>query len=146
MTAKKTHDHDNNTVISDTVTIKSDQSIETPTQELGAAINEAAFMNELVIVEVAATTNENDPPNLVLSVNGLHQPVFRGKPTKMRRMFLEVLARCKESKYSQHTNNPNQPDRIELRERTAHAYPFQVLHDSNPKGRAWLRAVLSEKG
>jgi hypothetical protein len=124
--------------------VKSDQTIEIPTSEFGTAISDEAFMNEHVLVEVAETTNENEPPSFVLSVNGITQPVFRGVPTKMRRMFLEVLARCKESKYTQHTLNPNEPDRIELRQRTALAYPFQVLEDPNPKGRAWLRAVLSE--
>lgn len=127
-----------------TVDITSDQTIEIPTQEFSNAINEEAFMNEFVVVEVAETTNENEPNSIILSVNGLTQPVFRGQPTRMRRMFVEVLARCKESKYNQHTLNPNEPDRIELRQRTALAYPFQVVEDNNPKGRAWLRAVLSE--
>lgn len=128
------------------VNVTSDQSIEIPTHEFARAINEEAFMNEIVVVEVAETTNENEPPSFVLTVNGLHQPVFRGNATPMRRMFLEVLARCKESKYSQHQISANEPDKIELRQRTALAYPFQVLEDPNPKGRAWLRAVLSEAG
>lgn len=126
------------------VHVQSDQTIETPSHELTEAIEIEKFMNEFLIVEVADTTDENQPNSLVLSVNGLTQPVFRGQPTKMRRMFVEVLARCKESKYNQQANNPSRPDQIELVERTALAYPFQVLEDPNPRGRAWLRAVLSE--
>lgn len=127
-----------------TTNILSDQTLEIPSHEVMEAIDMEKFMNEFVIVEVAETTNENEAPSIVLSVNGLTQPVFRGQPTKMRRMFVEVLARCKESKYTQHQINPNEPDRIELRQKTALAYPFQVLEDDNPRGRAWLRAVLSE--
>jgi hypothetical protein len=130
--------------INSTLNIKSDQSIEVPTVEFKKAIDDEKFMNEIVVVEVAETTNENEPPSFVLTVNGLHQPVFRGHPTAMRRMFVEVLARCKESKYTQHQPNPSEPDRIEMKQRTALVYPFQVLQDDNPKGRAWLRAVLSE--
>lgn len=126
------------------VNVLTDQSIEIPTKEFSKEIEEDAFMNEFVVVEVAETTDENQPPSIILSVNGLTQPVFRGYPTKMRRMFVEVLARCKESKYTQHQINPNEPHRIEMKERTALAYPFQVLEDPNSKGRAWLRAVLSE--
>lgn len=124
--------------------VDSDQSIEMPTKELGKEIEETAFMNELVVVEVAETTDENQPPSIILTVNGITQPVFRGVPTRMRRMFVEVLARCKETKYTQHQINPNEPHRIEMKSRTALAYPFQVLEDKNPRGRAWLRAVLSE--
>jgi hypothetical protein len=57
---------------------------------------------------------------------------------------VEVLARCKETKYSQHTSNPNEPDRIEMRARTALSYPFAVIEDQNPKGAAWLKAVIAE--
>lgn len=128
------------------VKVGSDQSIEIPTQDLQKEIEVESFMNEIVTVEVAETTNENEPPTFVLSVNGIHQPVMRGQPIRMRRMFVEVLARCKETKYNQRQANPNQPDRIELAPRTALAYPFQVIEDPNPKGRAWLRAVLMEAG
>lgn len=129
---------------STTVNVGTDQSIEVPSHEVTEAIEAEKFMNEIVVVEVAETTNENEPPSIILSVNGVTQPIFRGQPTPMRRMFLEVLARCKETKYNQRTANPNEPDKIELVPRTALAYPFQVLEDQNPRGRAWLRAVLTE--
>jgi hypothetical protein len=135
------------TVINDNVEVKSDQSIEpVVTNEIGRVAAEEAFMNELVLIEVAESTDENQPNHVVLSVNAVTQPVFRGVPTLVKRKYVEVLARCKESKYSQHTTNPNEPDRIEMRQRTALAYPFQVLEDKNPKGKAWLAAVLAEQG
>lgn len=143
MTSKK--NSDGNKMIGDSVAVVEDQSIETPTTtEFSREISEEAFMNEVVVVEIAESTDENQPNHVVLSVNGVTQPIFRGVPTPVRRKYVEVLARCKESKYSQHTNNPNEPDRIELRQRTALAYPFNVVEDKNPKGRAWLQAVLTE--
>lgn len=100
------------------------------------------FMSETVEVMLAETTNENDPDHIVLNVNGVNQPVFRGVWTKMRRCFVEVLARCKETKYTQ-IQDKYELDRSELRARTAHAYPFQVI-DRNPRGGAWLKAVMAE--
>lgn len=127
------------------IILDDDQSIETPTTiEFGREIAEEAFMNEIVVIEIATTTNENEPNHVILAVNGVNQPVFRGTPTPVKRKYVEVLARCKETKYTQHQVNPYEPDRIEMRARTALVYPFQVLEDKNPKGRAWLQAVISE--
>lgn len=127
------------------ILVGNDQSLEMPsTVEFAREIAEEAFMNEIVVVEISETTDENLPPSIILSVNGITQPVFRGVPTPMRRMFVEVLARCKETKYTQRTTNANSPDKIELVPRTGLAYPFQIVEDANPKGRAWLRAVLME--
>jgi hypothetical protein len=140
-----TKNHDGNKVINNAIELKEDQTIETAAaHDFQKMVQQEAFMNEMVTVEVADTTDENQPPSLVLSVNGVTQPVFRGRPTQMRRMFVEILARCKETKYTQHVVNPNEPDRIEMRSRTALAYPFTVVEDKNPAGRAWLNAVLSE--
>ena len=122
-----------------------DQSIETPaTAEFGREMQEEAFMNELLTVKLADTTDENAAPHFICNVNGSNQPFFRGAEQTVKRKFVEVLARCKESKYSQRTANPMEPDRIEMVQRTALAYPFEVVEDKNPKGRAWLRAVLAE--
>jgi hypothetical protein len=124
--------------------IVSDQIIEpVVTSELGKTVAQESFMNEMVVVTIASTTDENAPPHLVLNVNGINQPFFRDQPTKCRRMFAEVLARCKETKYTQH-RDPYELDRQELRERTALAYPF-TMEDTNPKGQAWLRAVMQER-
>ena len=127
------------------VELISDQSIETPAStEFNREMQEEAFMNERVTVVLADTTDENAPPHIILSCNGTTQPLLRGVPTSIRRKFVEVLARCKESKYSQRQANPMEPDRIEMVQRTAMAYPFEVQEDANPKGRAWLKAVLAE--
>jgi len=109
------------------------------------AIEEEAFMNERVVVYVHPSANDNDPTHFILNVNGRNQPVFRGNETPMRRMYLEVLARMKESKFSQRTYDQTNPEASNaLQERTAVVYPFEVREDPNPKGRAWLRAIQME--
>ena len=122
-----------------------DQSIETPaTTEFGREMREEVFMNEIVTVLLQDTTDDNAPPHISVSVNGTTMPLMRGVPTLVKRKYVEVLARCKESKYSQKAMNPMEPDRIEMKSRTALAYPFEVMEDKNPKGRAWLNAVIAE--
>lgn len=103
-----------------------------------------AFMNEFVTVLVHSTTDENQAPHIIINCNGINQPIIRGVPTKIRRKYLEILARMKETKYQQHTPNPAAPDVTEMRARHGLAYPFEVTEDGNPRGRAWLNNVLAE--
>lgn len=140
----------NSTTISETVDgskveVISDQSIETPaTIEFGREMAEEAFMSETMVIRLAETTDENARPYADFSVNGVNQPILRGVETRVKRKFVEAMARCKESKYTQKTMNPMEPDRIEMNQRTAAVFPFEVLEDKNPKGRAWLNAILLE--
>ena len=125
--------------------VSDDQISEAPAAaEFGREMAEEAFMHEPVTVLLADTTDDNAPPHALFSVNGVTQPLVRGIPTVVKRKFVEALARCKETKYNQRHSNPMEPDRIEMISRTALAFPFQVIQDANPKGRAWLTAVLAE--
>lgn len=103
-----------------------------------------AFMNEMVTVHVHSTTDENQPSQFIINCNGVNQPVVRGINMEMKRKYVEILARMKETKYSQHTPNPAAPDVSELRARHGLVYAFDLIHDANPKGRAWLSNVLAE--
>lgn len=115
--------------------------------EMGNAdktISEEAFMNEMVEIEIAETTDENQPPHVLLNVNGTSMPIMRGQPVRVKRKYVEVLARCKETKYKQPTRDMGNPEAgNQLIGATALTYPFQVLSDT-PKGNAWLRAVRME--
>ena len=138
-----------NVVINDGVEIlpESGQSIEAVVAQdpdLARVMAEEAFMNEFVIIEVAPTTDDNANPMPTPSVNGVVQPIPRGIPTRIKRKYLEVLARCKETKYTQRTSNPMEPERIDMVPRSALTYPFQVVEDKNPIGSSWLKAVMLE--
>jgi hypothetical protein len=103
-----------------------------------------AFMNEQVTIMVHSTTDENQPPQVIVNCNGMNQPIMRGYPTSVRRKYVEILARMKETKYSQVTRNPSAPDQIDMVARHGLSYPFDLIEDSNPRGRAWLQNVLAE--
>lgn len=102
---------------------------------------EEAFMNETVIVHVYQSTNDNDPPHGILSVNGTNQPFDRGIDTPMKRKYLEVLARMRETKFSQPQRDMMNPEAgNSLVPRTADVYPFEVVEDTRA-GREWLKRV-----
>lgn len=103
-----------------------------------------AFMNEFVTVHVHSTTDENQPSQFIINCNGVNQPVIRGVDISMRRKYVEILARMKETKYTQVTPNPAAPDVSELKARHGLVYPFDLIKDENPRGRAWLQNVLAE--
>lgn len=114
-------------------------------QSQAQLFNVEAFMNEPVEIVLAESNNDNDAPVIVLNVNGVSMPIARGVPVKVKRKYVEVLARCKETKYRQPDRNMANPEGgNELVGATALSYPFEVLHDPNPKGGAWLRAVKLE--
>ena len=102
------------------------------------------FMNEMVTVMVHSSTDENQAPHVILNCNGTNQPIMRGVPTTVRRKYVEILAHMKETKYSQVTRNPAAPDQIDMVARHGLAYPFELMEDANPRGRAWLTNVLAE--
>lgn len=104
-----------------------------------------AFMNEVLTVEIQSTGAEDEQPNGVLSCNGRHQPWVRDCEIKMKRMFVEILARCKEIKYTPQEPDMHNPERTNIpKGRSAFAFPFNVLEDPNPRGRAWLAAIKAE--
>lgn len=113
-------------------------------KDFGQLAADESFMNELVTVMVHASTDENQAPHIIVNCNGTNQPIVRGVPTKIRRKYVEILARMKETKYTQVTPNPAAPDVSELRARHGLAYPFEVMEDPNSRGRAWLSNVLAE--
>ena len=113
-------------------------------KDFAALAASEAFMNEHVTIMVHSTTDENQPPQVIVNCNGMNQPIIRGYPTTIKRKYVEILARMKETKYSQVTRNPSAPDQIDLVARHGLSYPFDLVEDANPRGRAWLTNVMAE--
>ena len=113
-------------------------------KDFSALVASEAFMNELVTVMVHSTTDENQPPQVIVNCNGMNQPIMRGYPTTIKRKYVEILARMKETKYTQRTLNPAAPDQIDMVARHGLSYPFDLVEDKNPRGRAWLNNVMAE--
>lgn len=115
-------------------------------KDFASIVSNETFMNEIVTVLVHESTDPNQPPHIILNVNGTNMPVIRGTPTRMKRKYLEVLARMKETRYEQRTPNPSEPERIVMVPKTAQVYPFSVLEDKSMRGSAWLANVMAERG
>ena len=129
------------------IEIKADQETVEPivgNQDFAKLAADEAFLNEHVEVIVHPTTDENQPSQFIVNVNGTNQPIIRGVQMSIRRKYVEVLARMKETKYTQVTPNPAAPDVSEMRARHGLCYPFEVVRDDNPRGRAWLQHVMAE--
>lgn len=110
------------------------------------AANEA-FMHEHVTIRLATTTDQNAPPYASITVNDVNNRVVipRGQPFRVKRLHVEVLARMRETRYTQATRNPMDPESgNRLIAHHAMVYPFEVIEDKNPRGRAWLEALMAE--
>ena len=113
-------------------------------KDFAALASSEVFMTEHVTIMVHSTTDENQPPQVIVNCNGMNQPIIRGYPTTIKRKYVEILARMKETKYSQVTRNPAAPDQIDMVARHGLSYPFDLVEDKNPRGRAWLTNVMAE--
>lgn len=104
-----------------------------------------AFMEEPLEIFVHESTDPNAEPIVYVGVNGRTQYFVRGQVQTVKRKFVEKLARCKVTRYSQqYIKDGNGADAIKNIPHTSLAYPFSVVHDPNPRGAAWLRKVLAE--
>ena len=103
-----------------------------------------AFMNELVTVRVEPTAVPGEDVTPVFNVNGVNQPMIRGQAVVIKRKFLEALARCRTTTIRQVRPNPYAQSVIQNVPTTVPTYPFAVLEDKNPRGRAWLEGILAQ--
>ena len=105
---------------------------------------EMAFMNEIITVRVHPTTDKNANPFPEVWVNGRVQRFVRGAEQKVKRMFVDRLARSKGTTFDNvKTKDMDGEDKFVYPSHTAEVYPFVVINDS-PKGEQWLKKVLSE--
>jgi hypothetical protein len=119
------------------------QSIEMVTEREFAAEQEL-FMNELVTINVYTDATQGALEVITLTVNGINQPVIRGLDQTVKRKYVECLARSRVTSYKQITRNANEPDKIEMLPMSGLTYPFSLREDRNPKGPAWLQAILQQ--
>jgi len=104
-----------------------------------------AFMEEKVVVRIHPTSERSREKIPCLSVNGVNQYIVRGRPQVIRRKFLEVLARAKEDNVeTPFSRDNNGYDTYNIYKTQSLKYPFELIEDRNPNGRAWLDKILSE--
>lgn len=108
-------------------------------------VEQEAFANEKLVVFFHPTSDEREVNSFVMNVGSINQPVIKGFDILMKRKYVEVAARMKQTKYRQQVANPMDPSTIQMVPTTTLVHPFEVREDKNPKGRAWLSAVLAER-
>lgn len=104
--------------------------------------DDLAFMEEMVDVRVEESTDPNAEPVVAVFNNGQSQYFVRGKTQRVKRKFVEVLARAKQTTVN--TVEDRNEGAVRLKRHTSIRYPFSMTRDDNPKGYAWLRNILSE--
>lgn len=109
------------------------------------AIDQEAFMRDELEVFFQEPNNENEASFVEVNVNGDYRMVVRGNTAKLRRYHVAVLAQAKQSRVRQ-KKIVNADGSMGFAEENVLAltYPFQVMHDPNPKqGVPWLKKMLS---
>ena len=102
-----------------------------------------AFMNEPVMVTVQSSGKDNEAPYVQVAVNGVMQMFRRDVPIVVKRKYVERLARAKETGYDQDLDERKGEAVNVLQQVKSMRYPFIVNRDDNPRGSAWLRAILA---
>ena len=103
-----------------------------------------AFMNEPVKINVHADGTAGALDVICPTVNGLNQPIIRGVDQVVKRKYVEALARSRVTTYEQRVPNPQQPENIQMVPKVVLTYPFTVREDRNPRGAAWLDAIMRQ--
>jgi len=121
----------------------SHREFDTTTQE--GLIAYEKFMSEPVTIKVHTTSDKNEPEVADVALHGVRCPIPREKPVRLPRAFLEVLARSYVRVYRQErVPDPDAAEGMKTRRSIGASFPFQILHDPNPKGRAWLQRITHE--
>lgn len=104
-----------------------------------------AFMEEKLTVMLHEDADPNAENPVQISCNGINQFFIRGESQDVKRKYVEILARAKRTRISTPEITDNSGSRTNLiRQSSSLRYPFSVMHDPNPKGMPWLKAVMSE--
>ena len=103
------------------------------------------FMAEKILVLVQDSADETDHEIVETWVNGRVQRFLRGQAQLVKRCYVEALARAKRTTYRQTLDERMGTQAFnQMRPHHSLAYPFTVLEDKNPRGRAWLLSVLAQ--
>jgi len=106
-------------------------------------LQELAFNEEMVEVMVHESTNDNDENPVFTACNGVSQYFFRGIPQLVKRKYVAILASCKEHRVTTPSYVSDDGTRGMSVKRTSFLkYPFSIIHDANPRGPEWLKALL----
>jgi hypothetical protein len=125
--------------------IKASPGIEVVAESnIAGAADMEAFMNEILTIVVYEDNVEGSLPTVEPTVKGMKQVIVRGANSKVRRKYVEALARSRTTKYDQVQRDMTDRSSMMMKPKARMTYPFSVIHDPNPRGPAWLKAILAE--
>ena len=104
-----------------------------------------AFMQHKLVILVFDDNSEGALKIIRPEVNGVAQPIIRGAKTKVKRKYVEVLARGISTKFDQRQQDPSNPASLKMYPMDRTTYPFSVLFDPDPRGPEWLQNILNER-
>lgn len=127
---------------------KSGRGIEIDTDRVIStdALDQEVFMRDELEVFFNEPGNEHEPAFVEVNVNGDYRMVIRGNTATLRRYHVAVLANAKQSRVRQ-KKIVNGDGSMGFQEESVLSltYPFQVMHDPNPKaGVPWLKKLLQQ--
>lgn len=105
-------------------------------------LNELKFNEEIVEITIAEDTSEHPIDPVFVSCQGKERFIYRGVPTKIQRKFVECLCSPMVRINTKQTKNNLGEDATTLEQTRARQFPFQ-LSDPNPRGKDWLRGLLT---
>jgi hypothetical protein len=104
---------------------------------------ELAFMEEYIDILVAESTNPNDQPLVPLWVNGRPQWLLRGQVTRVKRHYADRLGRARNEDVKVSVAKNADGEVVNRTSKpSALAFPFSVVEDKNPLGKAWLAKLM----
>lgn len=119
------------------------QDVDSPEFKSKAAM--LAFNEEPVTVMIHETSERDAQQMFDVSVNNLTVVFKRGETKTVRRKFVEQLARAKPVHYeNQEYQRINGDVGVNYVAHRGLRFPFSVIEDRNPKGAAWIKAVLAQ--
>ena len=102
-----------------------------------------AFMEEVMTIRLERTAEKNAPRWHAFYVNGRPEWVPVGVPWKLKRKYVEVIARAQPYDVQTEVVEIMGQDPQNKIVRDARVkYPFSVVHDPNPAGPDWLAKIL----
>ena len=106
-----------------------------------------AFMAEPITIRIATSTDRNAEQCFELNINGKAEFFRRGETKTVKRYFVDLLMRLKQTVYGQDLIiNKEGIKSYVYPPSTGLKYDFAIIRDDNPLGKPWERAVLAERG
>lgn len=105
-----------------------------------------AFNEEVMTIRLEPSQEKFAPKIIDVHVNGRTEWIPVGKPIKIARKYVEILARAKpDSIQTNVIENIGEDPQNRVNRYTSAKHPFSVLHDPNPMGYEWLTRIMAER-